>query len=340
MSPEITSEFVRCFRALTNELNDEDIDEFLGATTVLEMPAKNMLIKDKMPVDSIYMILSGTLEVLVDHGGVMRKLANIGPGDMLGEVSAFSGGFASAFVHTVTAVRVLRLKHQALEALVSKNSELSILILQHLVLIMGRRLGSSTKEFMTLVKTKAAAKQLPDVVSEAGHDKGDYWPVCHPADAAAELKVFLSSLPGIEKFSIEDLAILYKAMKVTLYPARHVFTLQGQEADSVYLVVSGAVLLKSVNPLTNSASEKIMNAGEWFALLALTNDLPEFTTVVAPKQVFVASLTRDEFNRLFDESRAVSRLFLYMLVNELARRVQGLHSMIREGSLTYRLSAA
>jgi hypothetical protein len=32
---------------------------------------------------------------------------------------------------------------------------------------------------------------------------------------------------------------------------------------------------------------------------------------------------------MFDESRAVSRFFLYMLVNELARKVQVLHATMR-----------
>jgi len=66
-------------------------------------------------------------------------------------------------------------------------------------------------------------------------------------------------------------------------------------------------------------------------LPSLTSDLTEFETVSAPKPVFVASITRDDFNRMFDESRAVSRFFLYMLVNELARKVQVLHATMRGG---------
>jgi CRP-like cAMP-binding protein len=38
--------------------------------------------------------------------------------------------------------------------------------------------------------------------------------------------------------------------------------------------------------------------------------------------VLVVSITRDDFNRISEESLAVTRFFLFMLVNELARKVQ------------------
>jgi CRP-like cAMP-binding protein len=43
---------------------------------------------------------------------------------------------------------------------------------------------------------------------------------------------------------------------------------------------------------------------------------------LAIKPVFVASLARDDFNRLFDESSAIARFVLYMLVKEMARKTQ------------------
>ena len=330
MSPEITKEFAQRFRSLATEFSEQDLQEFLQSATVVEVPAGRKLIKARMPVDSIYLTLSGALEILVEINGVTRKVDDVGPGEWLGEVSVLSGDpRASASVSTATPTRVLRLKHQALEEMMSKDGELSILILQHLVLMMADKLVNLKTQLSVMVKAKRAADGSPAVNPEPTDDKADYWPVCNLADSSGNLTSFLSTLPGIENFSPTDINILTKSVKVTLYPARHMFTYQGERGDSVYLVVDGAVLMRSVNPLANTVSEKILNIGEWFALPSLTSDLTEFETVSAPKPVFVASITRDDFNRMFDESRAVSRFFLYMLVNELARKVQVLHATMR-----------
>ncbi len=331
MSPEIAEEFAQKFHSLAAELSDDDLRKFLLAASLIEVPAGRKLIKARMPVDSVYMTLSGELEVYAEGKAGGSKVADIGPGEWLGEVSVLSGDVrASASVSTATDVRLLRLKHQALEELISGDGELSILILQHLVLLMAARLSGLNAMLAELVQARKAAGQIPHPVAEdAQDDKSRYWPECHLAEAPASLKDFLGGLPGLGNLSPLELEQFCAAVRVTLYPARHVFTVQGQLGDSVYLVIDGAVSLRSHNPLANTVVERVLNVGEWFALPSLANGLPEFSTALAIKPVFVASLRRETFNQLFDECRAPARFFLYMLVNELARRIQAIYVMIR-----------
>ena len=91
MSPEITKEFAQRFRSLATEFSEQDLQEFLQSATVVEVPAGRKLIKARMPVDSIYLTLSGALEILVEINGVTRKVDDVGPGEWLGEVSVLSG---------------------------------------------------------------------------------------------------------------------------------------------------------------------------------------------------------------------------------------------------------
>ena len=81
MSPEITKEFAQRFRSLATEFSEHDLQEFLQSATVVEVPAGRKLIKARMPVDSIYLTLSGALEILVEINGVTRKVDDVGPGE-------------------------------------------------------------------------------------------------------------------------------------------------------------------------------------------------------------------------------------------------------------------
>lgn len=330
MNPEIAREFTQKFHSLATELGDDDLWKFLHTASLIEVPAGRKLIKSRMPMDSVYLTLSGTLEVHSEGGDGFGKIADIGPGEWLGEVAMFSGDArASASVSTAAPVRLLRLKHQALEDMVSGDGELPVLILRHLVLLMSARLSGLDATLMELRQARKAAGQIPELSGDDAPDKIRYWPDTRLTDASAHLKDFLGGLPGLEGFPKSDFDKFCSSVKVVLYPASHLFTVQGQCGDAVYLVVDGAVAMRSHNPLTNAVTEKVLNAGEWFALPSLAGNLPEFSTVLAIKPVLVLSLTQEDFNRLFDESLALARLFLYMLVNELARRIQVVHAMIR-----------
>ena len=323
MSPEIAGEFTQKFHSLAAELSATDLDRLLHATSLIEVPAGRKLIKARMPVDSIYMTLSGSLDVFAESKGKPLKVSEIGPGEWVGEISVLSGdGLASASVSTATDVRLLRLKHQAFEDLIIGEGELPILMLQHLVLLMSGRLSELVEMLSKLSREMSVNGRGLETGSVGGRDQVSYWPECRLSDASASFRGFLHALPGVENFSAADFEKLYNAIKLMLYPAGHVFTLQGQRGDSIFLVVDGAVSQRTHNPLANTVSEAVLNVGEWFALTSLAKGLPEFSTVSAIKPVFVACLTRDAFNRLFDESNATARFVLYMLVKELARKVQ------------------
>ena len=85
-------------------------------------------------------------------------------------------------------------------------------------------------------------------------------------------------------------------------------------------------------PVSDTVEEKILNVGEWFSLTSLIPNMTAFETVTAPKQVLVASITRDDFNRISEESLAVTRFFLFMLVNELARKLQSTFAKMQAAS--------
>ena len=142
MQESIKDMFSMHFSMLKEELGEINTEVLLKSMTLLELPAGRNLTRYRMPVDSTYFIVGGSVEVTVDEGnGIITLEHSLDHGHLLGEVSALSGDYlASATVTTLTPSRFLRLRHQALEELLTSNQDISTILLRYFVLMLSDRL--------------------------------------------------------------------------------------------------------------------------------------------------------------------------------------------------------
>jgi CRP/FNR family transcriptional regulator, cyclic AMP receptor protein len=89
---------------------------------------------------SLFVIASGTAEVLVPEAGGEQRARELGPGSVLGEVAFFDGMPRSSTVRAVTACEVLRLGPDAFEALAARHPELGRSLLLELGRVLATRL--------------------------------------------------------------------------------------------------------------------------------------------------------------------------------------------------------
>ena len=159
------AEFQEKFPELSRELGPKSLGRLLGSASMTELPAGRRIIRDRMPVDSLYMILNGQVSISVEESGQSTQLGQLGPGEWLGEVSVLSGELlASSTVTTVVTTRFLRLRHQAFENLIASDQEMGAVLLKHLVGMLAARLRASMKSLSRPLKDappdgKAAAEQ-------------------------------------------------------------------------------------------------------------------------------------------------------------------------------------
>jgi CRP-like cAMP-binding protein len=142
MQESIKDMFSIHFSMLKEELGEINTETLLKSMTLLELPAGRNVTRYRMPVDSTYFIVGGSVDVTVDEEkGIITLEHSLGHGHLLGEVSALSGDYlASATVTTVTPSRFLRLRHQALEELLTSNQDISTILLRYFVLMLSDRL--------------------------------------------------------------------------------------------------------------------------------------------------------------------------------------------------------
>jgi CRP/FNR family transcriptional regulator, cyclic AMP receptor protein len=90
---------------------------------------------------SLYLVLEGQLEVLVDRGRRgHRRVASIDAGSVIGELAFFDGGARSALVRAVTSAVLAELSPAEFDALAMTNPDLARRLLFDLGRILAQRL--------------------------------------------------------------------------------------------------------------------------------------------------------------------------------------------------------
>ena len=158
---ELVSEVARRFPALAEELGTRDLEFLVNSTSLVELPAGRKIMRDRMPVDSLYLLLEGEAAISVEESGKAIRLGRAGPGQWLGEVSVLSGELlASSTVESETRVRLLRMRHEKFEELIASNHELGNVLLRQFVSMLAERLRTSSRSFQETARSDSPAADL------------------------------------------------------------------------------------------------------------------------------------------------------------------------------------
>ena len=149
-------QFGQRFPQLAAALGAQNLAVLTRAMSTLELPAGRRIIRDRMPVDSLYFILEGEVSILIEEAGRSISLGRVGPGEWLGEVSVLSGEMlASSTVRSETPVKLARLKHQAFEELIVRNEAIASAMLRELVSMLAARLRASNEVSRRPIKVES-----------------------------------------------------------------------------------------------------------------------------------------------------------------------------------------
>lgn len=144
MRPDIVAEFSRCFPALATQLGSENVDRLLSVCTVVSLPAHYELFRERMQVDSLFLVLEGEMIASIEDAGNIIEVGHVKAGDWLGEVAVLSGEMlTSATVTTVTHCRALKVYWCEAEQLILHDEDISHVLLGQLIELLAERLQRS-----------------------------------------------------------------------------------------------------------------------------------------------------------------------------------------------------
>lgn len=133
--------FRNCAPKMAEQLGPDHLGKLLDGATLQEFPAGRTLIRDRMPVDFLYLILEGSLSVYIESEGKSMRLSTVHAGEWLGEISVLSGEFlASATIVTDTPCRLVKIHHITFEKLIAEDETIAKVLLENFIELMAKRL--------------------------------------------------------------------------------------------------------------------------------------------------------------------------------------------------------
>jgi len=138
---------------LIKGLSETVANELFGAGEVSTVEAGTFILREGQPVDKLYILLSGTVEVLLS--GVRDidsaiKLADIGPGEIFGEFAFVDRKPASATIRAVSDVTIFGIELDVLQNFLDENSDTAIVVYRNLNDVFVERLRASNAELDSL----------------------------------------------------------------------------------------------------------------------------------------------------------------------------------------------
>jgi CRP-like cAMP-binding protein len=133
----------------------------------------NVIISEGSIQTEVFVVISGKLEVqATQDDGSHAVLAQIGPGETLGEISLFSAGPAAATVTAVEFSQLWRIADESLMEFMQENPGAGNVLLRTLASILAQRLRQMNPKAFGLstyavVETPELEKQAPSPVVEA-----------------------------------------------------------------------------------------------------------------------------------------------------------------------------
>ena len=130
-----------------------------------------VIIEEGVPQTEVFVVISGKLQVhIMQNDGVARLLAEVGPGETLGEISLFTPGPATATVIATEFSQLWRIKDSDLLQFMTDNPGAGNLLLRTLATILAQRLRKVDPEFYGLgafgVVETADLPPMPDPSAE------------------------------------------------------------------------------------------------------------------------------------------------------------------------------
>ncbi|MEM7771449.1 MAG: cyclic nucleotide-binding domain-containing protein [Cyanobacteria bacterium P01_E01_bin.6] len=128
-----------------NELSDRDVDWLIEAGEKRAIPSGTVLIQEGKPVDTLYIMLDGTLVVSIAAMGV-RELARLYSGEVVGEMSFVDDCPPSATVKTMENSLVLSISREHLAQKLNDDESFASRFYKALAILLSHRLRGTVKQ--------------------------------------------------------------------------------------------------------------------------------------------------------------------------------------------------
>lgn len=173
---------MRALNSLLSHLSEDDVQWILGTGTEQRLDPDTVLIAEGRDIAALYIVLEGLLGVFVDDSGG-RRVALVGPGEIVGEMSLLERRAPTESVRAIEATMVLVLPRAALEAKLGGDPGFSSRFHSGLAKLLSQRLRAANAHLRA--QASAAAGEESGAWAPFGAVIRQFKGLMKQADAAA-----------------------------------------------------------------------------------------------------------------------------------------------------------
>lgn len=139
----------------------------------------------------------------------------------------------------------------------------------------------------------------------------------------------LNRMFEFSELSEQDTSQLCQHSTTRVYPANTILISEGDQSDSLYVILDGQVKVYVSDNLGKEVILNIMDPGEFFGELALLDNEPRSASVKTLTQAKIMIISKQDFkNSLSSNSKMI-----YKLINFLIRQIRTLTSNVKNLAL-------
>ncbi len=152
MASQITAEQLELFEVL-RELTTDERQELAPLFKVETYPSGKVIFREGDPGNKLYFVLRGVIQIekVVDESSTTR-LARLGCGEMLGEISVMDKSNRTATATAFVDVELAQMGRQQVDALVVTHPKIAAKIFVGMAQSLARRLRAADDEITQLTK--------------------------------------------------------------------------------------------------------------------------------------------------------------------------------------------
>lgn len=142
---------------------------------------------------------------------------------------------------------------------------------------------------------------------------------------------FFKTVPGLTELNDAHVGALVDCFHIGDYEDGHVFIQEGASGDSAYIIVDGEVSVTRLKGAEARVKEiNRMGSKEIFGIISLIDNKERTATCQARGNVKVASLSRESFEALRDQSPEISRHLQRIISRQISRDHKFFSNEIRD----------
>ena len=266
-----------------------------------------VLMRQGQPARGAFLIQTGEVEARVAlPGGGDLPVAQLGAGNVLGEMALLERGIVSATVVAQTGVNALRVAREDFRALIARRDAAVLKIQQAIALLLAHKLRA--------LNAKVLACDAPEDSPAADEPAGDPLAgVTRKRSTFFDYRRFLPLLSMFHELGEDDIDEVVARAKLLELPRGHWVFATGQPVGASYIVVRGAVEISARRAPAGGVREAalrrriaVLGPGEWVGVMSQLDGVIHGSSARARENSVLLEIDRAAFDVLYRASDATS----------------------------------